>query len=113
MCDNTTNIPISPNLHFSISTLHISVDFLEALRDKFFDDPLANCSIETPVDWYEYRKIQYKAFMAYIKRIFTEEFLDLRSNTFYYNIIYDKLHENYNKYIRFFKDRGFFDKNDN
>lgn len=105
MCD-TTNIPINPNHNFKISTLHQSYDFLEAIRDKFFDDPLANCSIETPVDWYDYRKIQYEAFMAYIKRIFTEEFLGIRSNTFYYAMIESKIEDNYNKYLRFFKDRG-------
>lgn len=106
MYDTSTIPTINPNHNFKISTLYQSVDFLEAIRDKFFDDPLANCSIETPVDWYEYRKIQYKAFMDYIKRIFTEEFLEMRSNTFYYAMIESKIDNNYNKYLRFFKDRG-------
>ena len=105
MCDTSTISTITPH-NFKISTLHQSYDFLEAIRDRLLDDPLANCSKETPVDWYEYWRIQRKAFMDYIGRIFTKEFLDLRSDTFYYAIIYNKIQDNYNKYLRSFKDRG-------
>ena len=103
---DTTAIPTITPHNFKLSTLHQSYDFLGAIRDAFFDDPLANCSKETPVDWYTYRNIQYKAFMEYIKRIFTEEFLGIRSNMSYYILIYDKIEDNYNKYLRFFKDLG-------
>lgn len=106
MCDTTTELFKEYKHDFKISTIYQSYNFLEAIANSFFDDPLANCSEETLVDWPEYRRIQYKAFLDYIRKIFTEEFLELRSATTYYAIFADKIEDNYNSYLKFFKSRG-------
>lgn len=111
MCDTATELFKNPKYKFKISTIHRSAEFLEVLVDTFFDDPFSNCSEETPVDWPEYQKIRHKAFMEYLEKIFTKEFLELRPDTFYHAITELKLQNNYKNYLKFFENLKFFKKN--
>lgn len=100
MCDTIPTIKHKHN--FRMATIYQSYDFLEKIAETIFDDVLVNCSRETPVTWPEYRKIQLKAFMDYITKIFTKEFLELHSVSFYYMLIEHIIENNYNDYLRFF-----------
>lgn len=113
MYDTSTIPTINPNHNFKISTIHRSVEFLEAIVDTFFVDPFSNCSKETLIVWHEYREIQHKAFMEYLERIFTKEFLELHNDKFYYSITELKVRNNYNSYLKFFNNLRFFEKNTN
>ena len=113
MCDAATELLKKPKYKFKISTIHRSTEFLKVLVDTFFDDPFSNCSKETLVDWPEYQKIQRKAFMEYLEKIFTKDFLGLRTDKFYYAIMELKLKNNYKNYRKFFKNLKFFEKNTN
>lgn len=117
MCDISIATPVEPlvkpKYRFKISTIHRSVEFLEAIVDTFFVDPFSNCSKETLIAWHEYREIQHKAFMEYLERIFTKEFLELYNDKFYYSITELKVRNNYNSYLKFFNNLRFFEKNIN